>query len=94
MPLGARRLREHPAPGARRGRPWPRAACPSRPPTLAPTNRRQEADDRKRRAIHAALRRDFAAPTTAAGGDTNPLTRANRLTATNPLLGDSDDEFG
>jgi hypothetical protein len=54
--------------------------------------RRQEADDRKLKAIQAALRREFAAPSTDAGGDSNPLTRRNKLSATNPLLGDDDND--
>jgi len=64
------------------------------PPHPPSQHNRQAADDRKLKAIQAALRRDFNAPTTADGGDSNPLMRRNKLTATNPLLGDSDDDFG
>jgi hypothetical protein len=69
----------------------------SHPPTnqQSKTAPRQLADDRKLKAIQSALRRDFAAPSTADGGDSNPLLRRSKLSATNPLLGDSsDDEFG
>jgi acetylornithine deacetylase/succinyl-diaminopimelate desuccinylase-like protein len=59
---------------------------------IATNNCRAEADQRRYRAIQAALRREFAAPTTDAGGDTNPLTRRNKLSATNPLLDDEDDD--
>ncbi|GBF95502.1 hypothetical protein Rsub_07852 [Raphidocelis subcapitata] len=62
------------------------------PPEVLTAAARQEADNRKLKAIQAALRREFSAPTTDAGGDTNPLTRRNKLSATNPLLGDGDDD--
>lgn len=54
---------------------------------------RQRAEEARGKAIAAALRREFNAPTTDDGGDSNPLTRRNKLSATNPLLGDDDDEF-
>lgn len=54
---------------------------------------RQRAEEARGKAIAAALCREFNAPTTDDGGDSNPLTRRNKLSATNPLLGDDDDEF-
>jgi hypothetical protein len=49
---------------------------------------RAEAEEERGRAIHRYLSRAFNEPSDGAGGagDSNPLTRRNRLTAFNPLL--------